>query len=51
MEGGSGTEGSSVRRMTSGRSDVAKTELEKGGCGEGSELESESCGLLGKSSW
>ena len=50
VEGGSGMEGSSGRRMTSGRSDVAEDDFGKVGCGGGSRLDSGSCRLLEKSS-
>ena len=50
VEDGSGMEGSSGRRMISGRSNVVKADLEKVRCDGGSALDSESCGLLGKNS-
>ena len=50
VEGGSEMEGSLERRMTSEKSDVAEADFGKAGCGGGSELNSESCELLGESS-
>ena len=50
-KGGSGMEGSSGRRMASGRLDVAEDVFKKVGCDGGSKLDSGSYGFLGGNSW
>ena len=50
VEGGSEMEGSLGRRMILEKSDVAEADFRKAGCDGGSELNSESCELLGESS-
>jgi len=51
VEGSSGMEGSSRRRMTSRRSDVTEAHFGKAGCGGSSGLDFERCGLPRESSW
>ena len=51
VEDGSGMEGSSGRRITSGKLDVAEADFEKVGCGGSFGLDSGSCGVLEEGVW